>query len=303
MIEVVQNPADMQETYLDCLNRCFAGAWNARSYHWYLNRPFGTRWPDKAGVYENGRLVAGIGINYRQLSVPGAPVADIAILTAAWTLPSYQGRWHLARLIDASMRIARDKRCVALLSFVTAENASATILRRKGAVALPARYLFLSPNASLELPKALPPSRIIPTDQLAVRVQANSAVTFHYASEQEWRSQFLHRPSPTAAFDVPSGVAVVEHVGTTDRLQFLSKPGQDGLTSLLAMANRAQQRKRHFFHFTMSERFAASAADHGFSVGKGYAMVIDLESASASGPQVVDSLHAAPWEVQAGDRM
>jgi hypothetical protein len=201
------------------------------------------------------------------------------------------------------MRIARERGCIALLSFVTAENASAAILRRKGAVALTTRYLFLSPNEPLKLPKALPQPQIVCADQLAVGIEESSAITFHYASEQEWRWQFLDRPSPTTVYEMHSHIAVIEHVGSTDRLQFLSKAQENSPAPLLAMAQRARQRNRSVFHFTMSKSLAQQAANHGFGVGKGYAMIIDLDTAPAVNSNVVNALHATPWEIQAGDRM
>jgi hypothetical protein len=69
------------------------------------------------------------------------------------------------------------------------------------------------------------------------------------------------------------------------------------------MAQRARQSNRSVFHFTMSKSLAQQAANHGFSVGEGYAMIIDLDPAPAANPNVVNALHATPWEFQAGDRM
>lgn len=304
MARIVENPEGIDSAYLDHLNVCFPASWNAESYRWYLKRPFGSRLPDIVTVYDDDKLVAGMGINYRWLTLPHGCLVDVAVLTAAWTLPAYQGSWHFMRLIKASKNIARAKGCLALLSFVTDENASAAVLRRAGAYALPTRYIKVFPDTKLQLPRWLPRVRLRRGARFVAANSANSAVAFHYPDSNDWRTQFLGRPHPTSVLDVAKGVAVIEHVGETDRLQFTSETSEDGLTKAVAVTARYSQRSgRGLFWFTTSESVAASAQRFGMTVGVGHVMVIDLPVETRDEQAILERLRTTVWHVQAGDRM
>jgi hypothetical protein len=266
-----------------------------------LKRPFRAREPDALTAFAGSTVVGGIGINYRQLCSPHG-VHDVGVLTAAWTLPKYQGRGCFRSTVQAAIEVATDSGCEALLSFVTARSASALRLRRMGAIAVPTWYLFLAPEDSLLQAADLPIVHALPTRGLADLPPGDSRIAFHYADPEEWTAQFVDRPHRTTMFKVEAGVAVLEHVGATDRLQFLYPPVGRVATALVAMASHARTEGRRFFFFTTDRDLAERAAALGLRQAAGAIMLLELarRRRDAAGPAFWKS---APWHVQPGDRM
>lgn len=302
-IALERNAAGVEDAYLDGLTTCFPGAWSEASFRWYLQRPFKSRRPDTLIARDGERLVAGLGINYRQVRSIDGRVHDIGLLTAAWTLPKYQGRGCFRRLAEAAMEVAASNGCEALLSFVVRRNASALRLRRIGAAEVPTRYLFLAPGDPLLRPAVLPAVRALQAEGLVDLPGAGSPLAFHYDSLEEWTTQFVDRPHPTTMFEVGAGMAVLEHVGATDRLQFLYTPAQSETAALVAMASRAHAAGRHFFFFTTDENLAEHAVEFGLQQTEGAIMILELPNGRASGLSAAPPWTSSGWHIQPGDRM
>lgn len=302
-IALERNPAGVDDAYLNGLTTCFPGAWSEASFRWYLQRPFKSRHPDRLIARDGERLVGGLAINYRQVRSNDGRIHDIGLLTAAWTLPKYQGRGCFRRLVEAAMEVAAGNGCEALLSFVVTRSASALRLRRIGAGAVPTRYLFLAPGDPLLRPATLPAVRALQAEGLADLPRAGSRLTFHYDSLEEWTTQFVDRPHPTTMFEVDAGMAVLEHVGATDRLQFLQAPAESETAALVAMATRVHAAGRHFFFFTTDENLAKDAVELGLRQTEGAIMILDLPNGGASGPSAAPPWTSSGWHVQPGDRM
>jgi GNAT superfamily N-acetyltransferase len=303
MITLELNAAGVDDAYLQGLATCFPGAWNEASFHWYFKRTFRSRRPDTLIARDGERVVGGLGINYRRVRSTDGSVRDIGVLTAAWTLPNYQGRGCFRRLVEAAAEVAPTNGCEALLSFVVARSASAVRLRRIGAAEVPTRYLFLAPGDPLLRPATLPAVRALRPEALTELPRAGAPPAFHYDSLEEWTAQFVDRPDPTTLFEVDAGLAVLEHVGATDRLQFLSAPAQSESAALLAMASRAHAAGRHFFFFTTDENLAERAAEFGLQQTEGAIMILELPNGRVSGLSAAPPWTSSRWHVQPGDRM
>jgi hypothetical protein len=230
-------------------------------------------------------------------------VIPIGILTAAWALPEHQGRGHFVRLVEAAREIVAEHGCAALVSFVTTKNASALRLRRAGASEVAARYLFLAPSDALSAPKGLPEFRALRATDSAYPPATRSATVFHYATAEQWTEQFIERPQETIRLEGAARVAVLERVGTTDRLQFLSEPDDADITPLLALANRSHEAGRHFFFYTTNRELARRAARCGFRQSDGAIMIFDLPCSAQGEPVRSTALSSMCWSVQPGDRM
>lgn len=304
MARIVMNPAGVDAEYLRCLKVCFPGAWNEESYHWYLKRPFRSRPPDVVAVRDGGALAAGMGINYRQLALPDGRIVDVAIYTAAWALPEHRGRWHFARLIRASNDVARERGCVAAMSFVTADNASAAVLRRAGARPVPTTYLSTAPGSPLSCSARLPALTRCASMPDAGHATVGDFVEFAYRNTADWRSQMLERPNRTSAWLADGRLVVLDHTATTDRLQFVSGNGDHG-SIVAAFGLRAQRMNRAFFHVTTRDGVADAARSCGMAVQPGHIMIIGLlgDANEDAGACTLPTLMDTPWCVQAGDRM
>jgi GNAT superfamily N-acetyltransferase len=299
MIAVERNAPGIEQAYLRGLSTCFPGAWNEASYRWYFDRPFRSLRPDKLTAHDGGRLLAGLGINYRRLRSPAGSVHDVGVLTAAWTLPEYRRRGCYARLLDAAIEVGTTRGCAALVSFAASANPSVDGVRRVGARDVPTRYLSLAPGDPL--PRLPPTPSVHALPELAGLPSVRHALAFHYANREEWAAQFAHRPERTTLLEVGSSVAVVEHVATTDRLQFLSPDA--GVAAVVAIARRAQSEGRHFFYFTTDEALAEHAAAHGVRVIAGSLLILDLANDAGADLAAAAPPASTAWHVQPGDRM
>jgi len=300
MFALEHNAAGVDDACLQGLATCFPGAWDEASYEWYLKRPFQARRPDMITARDGTQVVGGLGINYRRLRATDG-FHDVGVLTAAWTLPKHQGRGYFRRMVEAAMEICTANGCDAVLSFVVARSASELGLRRIGAAGVPTRYMFLAPDDRLRPPARLPAVRPWRAEGIAQRRHRDSQIAFHYATAEEWTTQFIDRPNRTTMLEVDSGVAVLEQVGTTDRLQFLHAPTGLDTDAHIAMASRAHAAGRHFFSFTTDVGLAERVVAHGLRQAEGAIMILDLPQDDRA-PTAAASW-SARWHVQPGDRM
>jgi GNAT superfamily N-acetyltransferase len=293
MISVATNPQGIDEAYLRGLEVCFPGAWDEAIFRWHFRRPFGGRDPDTLAILKGGAPVSGFGLNYRQLAKSDGEVIDVAIVTAAWTLPRDRGRGYLLRLLRTAVARARERECSALLSFMTADNASAVLLRRAGAWSVPTFYLAGTARAAGE-----PSFDDSPSPNVTPRAASAPAVGFHYALHEDWRSQFIDRPLPTECIGSGDATAVVERTPDADRLLMLLAPPNGAAAMLERCARHARNAGRGFFHVTTSPGLARAARSRGLAVRAGYLMVQDIAAqADLNVPR-----HTV-WCVHSGDRM
>src|ERR1700693_3502659 len=122
--EVEINPSGSADEYLRCLNKCFSGWGDRRTYDWYFERRSPGYFSDRIALYDSGRMVAGVGVTYRIVACPNGSTVRAGILTGAWTLPEARGRGCFGHLIQEGIQLCGQHSCATLLSFVTADNTS-----------------------------------------------------------------------------------------------------------------------------------------------------------------------------------
>jgi hypothetical protein len=173
---------------------------------------------------------------------------------------------------------------------MTADNASAVLVRRAGAWSVPTFYLSTAVSADAPSVEYSPPP--------AARGRATSVIRFHYASEEDWRSQFVDRPLPTEQSASALVTAVVERTPVADRLLMLVAPPDSAADALDAHVRTARNAGRDFFHVTTSAELAHAARSRGLSVRAGHLMVQDIAAEPA-----LNVPRCAAWHVHSGDRM
>ncbi len=290
MIAIERNAAGIDEEYLQGLSTCFPGAWTDTSYRWYLRRPFRARPPDALSAHDGGAVVGGLGVNYRRLRTPCGRIHEIGLLSAAWTLPSHRGRGCYTRLIEAAIEIGTERGYSALVSFAVVGKPSALGMRRFGVLEVPTHYLSLAPGDPFR------PSPGVPV-QAEAEPASGAPMVFHYDEPDDWRAQFVDRPHGTTKLETAAGMALLEHVDGTDRLQLLETPPQDTAAAFVTMAAHAHARGCRFFSFTTDRAVAEHAVRCGIRRVAGAILIIALPR-GRSLPWL-----ATPWHVQAGDRM
>jgi hypothetical protein len=309
MIATQLNPPWLEPTqYIDFLNAGFPGQWDRASFDFYMARGFLDRRTDIGVRAAGGRILAGVSYCYRQITVGqntagrDGPI-DVCIMSAGTTLPSERGRGHYRELLQTGIDLCREKSCAAILGFVTRENGSARGLQRLGAYSIPSFYV-VSAQRKIKGRRALrlASRRIDPADvafrptDFAVRAH----VRFHYARHRDWLQQFVHRANPVRAVRMAhDATALVETVGSTDRLQWLGCPAPRVAACIAQLAAASHAANRKFFMYTLDPLLARSAARLGLSIRAGLLMVLPVDHTRADWRQ----LAGAKWGLQSGDRM
>jgi hypothetical protein len=238
----------MRRLYLDGLRTAFPGWGDEARFAWCFERALAGRDPDLLLVHDGAATIAGSAITYRMLQLPGGARVRAGIMTGSWTLPSARGRGAFTRVIEESRALSPR-----LLAFVTAENPSRRRLEAAGALAIPSFYC----RGVRALPE--PP---------------RDAVRFVYEPD-EWRSQFLDRPSPVEHIESDRWRVVLEPTPANDRVLFIDGDRHDAVATLAASG-------RNLFCFTTGTPASDDATP-------GFVMTFGLDAQS--------------WDIQNGDRM
>jgi hypothetical protein len=190
-----------------------------------------------------------------------------------------------------------------LLGFTTRQNASARGLLRLGAHAIPSFYIVSDSLIALRRGAASRPVRPLPALE-HVRQESyhgrSGEVQFHYGARRDWLEQFVQRPNPVSAWRVShDSTALIETVGSTDRLQWLGCPRRKSIASIAALASSSAAADRKFFMYTLDPLLAAAAGRLGLAIRGGFLLVLPIDRTKAD----LGELLTAPWGLQSGDRM
>jgi len=96
-----------------------------------------------------------------------------------------------------------------------------------------------------------------------------------------------------------NSAGLIETVQGTDRLQWLSCPPAETLSSIARFAALSAVSRRAFFMYTLDPDQADSARHLGLKVKEGYLLVLP----SGYCPERWRALASASWRVQSGDRL
>jgi hypothetical protein len=292
-------------------------------YRFYLRRAFAGQSPDLLIMRERGRVVSGVGVNYRSLRLANGATIPAAILSAGWTSPARRGRGLFGRLMESAMVLAARRGCALALAFARGDNASARTLRRLGAHMLPTTY-FSSDSGASPLPttgmkprvRSVPPATI---QSAAAREAAGRAARFEYPRPEEWRLQFLERPCPVETLSIGGCMAIIERTAGTDRLQLLTGRPEERQAALETLVLRSRLADRRFLAFGLGEAAPERTGPPGMTTEPGHfaLLVTAREKLAASlGIPAWQSAFAAgdlssrcspwylgDWRIQPGDRM
>jgi ribosomal protein S18 acetylase RimI-like enzyme len=304
------------DRYIGFLNRVFPGQWNRATYDWYIARTFNQR-KSEILIRAHGReILCGMALCYRQVSVGGGKPIEVCVISAAATLPTEQGRGHYATLLGAALEHCRVQGSVALMGFVTRENASGRGLVRLGAQSIPSFYI--TSGRQLVARNARHAGHSTPVRRIGVerkarlfraaleRRRANDSKTrssqanFHYELSQDWERQFLERPNAVRVMQLAhDSIAVTETVGTTDRLQWLSCPRDKVTHHIAGLARASREQGRKFFMYSLCQSEARAARRIGLKIRAGYLMLLPTGHSAGDWAQ----LSCATWQMQSGDRV
>jgi hypothetical protein len=268
---------------------------------------------------EGTRILAGLTLCYRQVIIDANQPIDVCVISAAATLPSERGHGHYRTLLDAALGRSRGKGCVAALGFVTCDNGSGRGLMRLGARAIPSFYIVATTrprmrgraSACLPAPQAVANAEGWPElgSGLAELARQKSArrdrsaipqASFYYERAEDWTQQFIRRPNAVRAVRLMhDSFALLERVGSTDRLQWLACPEAKATRSISKLAAASAATAHEFFAYTLDPCQAAAAQRAGLKLRSGYLML----QPTGYSPSRWDELASASWHLQSGDRL
>ena len=308
MIDVVLNPAGIEDAYLACMNECFADWGNMALFEWCFRRPIADRLPDLLILREGQTLLAGSGVSYRRLQLPDSTRIDIGCMTGSWTLPAARKRGCFSQLIDASLSVARSRGCVLLLAYVTTVNISSRRLIASGAHLLRSAYLTSGLTAeSHEAPGTV--EEIVAGEPWRDQRWPEDCARYCY-EPSEWIGQFVERPGSIRVLRVnQEAFAVIESKNEFDRvLQLSSADRASYLTAMRTLQTASSERGRRLFAYSVTAEIIQALESFGFESTPGYVTALPADPIAASKiasqwPSPAGSWPYGRWWVANGDRM
>jgi GNAT superfamily N-acetyltransferase len=314
---IALNPGSLdRDRYIAFLNRSFPKGWDRESHDWYLARDFNGETCDLLVGADGDRILAGVSLCYRQVRAGLDAPIDVCVAGAGATLPGERRRGHYAEIMRAAVERAKARGCAAMLGFVTRNNTSGRGLIRMGARVTPSFYLVSpgapaahrqqrsrSSNASSKAhwaPADLGSVARLLENRRGTDAERCTAVRFHYERPEDWKRQFLLRPHTVRAMRKAHDChALIETVGDTDRLQYLSGPAAKESASIAALALESRKAGRRFFSYTLDPLAAAAARRAGLRIRHGYLVI----TPTGLDREEFDRLARSRWRIQSGDRL
>jgi hypothetical protein len=321
-MELQINPPDARKT-LSCLNTCFPGWGDERTFKWAYERSMqNLPAPDYLVLTENGKPIAGSGVNYRQVLFPNNSSVIGGIMTGSWTVPVARGRGCFTMLIEESIRITRERTGALLLAFVTEDNSSCRQLCKAGAATFPSSYFTLEPEHASGSWKGGWEEVDSISEELFQRWTSarEGFVRYGYASIENWRSQIVDRCLKTVFLQRDDAFAVLGDRADTYQLHAFLGTGDQSFCEVLQAAkhysNRARKKlflfstDRALLEFCRTDRFHEKRGYLTVHVTDwarlGHALQLPVPTMELSHRIVGDPASAwflGRWQLQSGDRI
>jgi len=267
------------EPTLRYLNACFPGWGDLRLFDWAFSRRLHGQPPsDYILLSEGNETLAGSGVSYRQVLLPNDVAITVGIMTGSWTLPAARGRGFFSRIIEESVNITAAREGALLLAYVTADNPSCRALLRSGAATFPTSYFIRQPDAGEAKTSAESLTEVDDiSDKLINRWQQQylGFVRFAYQTPDDWRSQFLYRPSRPRilASNADEFVMIDEHDDTDRIVAYLGAYGSFPSGLIGAALSRAASRGKKMFAFCSDPDLSKFCLTSGFTERPGFLTV------------------------------
>jgi hypothetical protein len=307
-VNIIRNATEVAP-YLGGLNECF-GLWGAdREWDWTFRRDCGAGLASRlAATDEHGSWIAGSAVSWRL----SAAFGKIGIMTGSWTLPEARGSGCFSIFIRESAALVQSNDGGALLSFVTAANASRRRLEASGAEMIDTVYARSSEERS-DLAAARLTAQPLTNDIVLSLWQMHARQTgtgngFSYPDPEQFAGQFLRRPNPTGIYrdEDTDSLVIMEHASDTDRLLFAGGEHHDPREQPEAWsgwAAWAKGRDRKFFGFAIHPSHRAALRQTALEQIPGFLCVSGLAPDPKTDPGPAPQALRGDWTLQSGDRM
>jgi hypothetical protein len=225
MENILINPKNYKDNYINYLNKCFTNWGNDRTYNWVFNRTVGDRTSDIIIIKnEENEVIGGSGISYRTLKSENDNTIDIGIMTGSWTLPKARGKGCFSKMIEVSKNICNQKGVPFLTAFVMESNPSYRRLRDAGSCLIPtyhffSKEIFYFDTINISILKC---SQEINNEIfLKFKKSQKDYVNFIYTFE-EFFQQYINRIKNIDILKVGNDYAIIEETESIIKVLFLT---------------------------------------------------------------------------------
>ena len=258
MDQIIINPKDYVDEYINNLNQCFKNWGGLKEYDWVFNRIVGDKNADIIVINdENNEAIAGSGVSYRKLKGTGQAEFYIGIMTGSWTLPNARGKGCFSKMIQVSKEICHKNNVPFLTAFVMESNPSYRRLKDAGSFLVPTFHYF---SQELVYPSKDEAVLVNGDEHLYTEIytkfkkQGVDYLYFDYTDE-EFMQQFINRNKKLEVLKINNDYALIEETDNLIRLHLVTYDNLDAFESnIKAIANWGlTNRTKKLFGFSSKE--------------------------------------------------
>lgn len=285
MENIIINPENFQENYLDFLNVCFPNWGTEKDYEWVFERIVGDKKSDIMIINDDqNNILAGSGISYRKLRKEDEKKIDIGIMTGSWTLPIARGKGCFTKIIDISKKICEQRNVHFLTAFVMESNPSFRRLKEAGSHLIPT-YHFKSKDSNNE--------GKFETSVIKVNSQLRSEIYYKFIetgkgylnfsySEDEFYGQYMNSSRNIEILKVGSDYAILEETQNIIKVLFVTHNSleiyEQNIISINSWAKK--ERSKNLLLFTTINDKAKVLNVLGYEKLPGYFTILVTDSMS-----------------------
>lgn len=266
-------------------------------FEWIFQRQIGPYPTDKWFFMENGRLMGGTALNYRNLAGWRGQVIRAAIIGSSFTLPEFQGRGLFSEMVALTIARAQALGLDVYFAFVRKNNPSYGRLIAAGCRDIPSWYCSL--DTAVKLANANKDVTVLEAESSTLRQAAFvlrdrplvGRGRFKYTYE-EWESQFIHRPRPGNLLLVFEGSKRIGHFVVDEddfaiRLLEVSWDEQGFREDIWRTAiGYGSARKSRITAFTTDVSLLQMLTEMGFSAEQGSVTALATDQGAENGPDL-----------------
>ncbi len=304
MFNVLINPENYDDKYLQCLNESFQPWGEVELFNWVFKRQSGGLKPDMIVLQdEKGEDASGSGISYRVIKNAKGTKLTIGIMTGSWTLPNARGKGGFTKIIEESKKLCLARGARYLTAFVMESNKSFDRLKAAGAKGCKTYTLLSKSLGQKDISIDVENMEIVEDisilkEKIQFNPDGDDKFYFEYSSD-EFENQFINRPSAIKLFKIDANYIILEEAYNVFKVIGLSYNTLDKLKQII---NRVQHWVKENYnkgvlYFTTDPKEAELLGALNFETYPGYFMAISI----GEYPEEPDFLNNL--SIRVGDKM
>ncbi|MCH3883141.1 MULTISPECIES: GNAT family N-acetyltransferase [Tenacibaculum] len=282
MNNVIINPKGYEEDYLKYLNQCFNNWGDIKDYQWVFNRTIGDKKSDIIIIKdEEGEVIAGSGVTYRQIKNENGDVFYIGTMTGSWTLPKARGKGCFTQIINLSKDLCKKNNVPFLTAYVMETNPSYRRLKSEGSALINSFTLF-SPEVSYTTTQVKTELVVNVNKEVLEEIfilKQKTANKSHYNySFEEFYNQYYIKNKTVEVLKLNNNFAIIEEAYNVIKVNYLTSCAEDvGYNdNIKSLTNwTLKERGKKLMMFTTEELTKEKLLELNFEFLPGYFTVLN----------------------------